>query len=402
VRLKRMRIAWLGSYHLELLRPELATVRDLQSHPASWIVNLARSLSARDNIDLHIITATAGIMENQTIIKNGITFHVIRSTFPFTTRGFPEYMPLDVLSRYGNLRREIKNVVLRLRPDLVHVHGTEDGYGLAALDVAMPTVVSIQGIVQLCGRVSPSMFFRLQAPIERHIIRKSKYFGTRTEWANSFIHSLNSTARIYDLPEAVNQVFFKERVRKSTQNILIVGSVVQRKGLEEALDAMSLIVAKCPSAKLLVVGDGPPDYLKVLKERALSAGTAHHVEWLGPKTVEEIVALHGLSALLIHPSHIDNSPNSVAEAMVSGLPVVASDVGGIPSMIEHGVTGILVEPRNHRQLAEAVISLLKNEAERIRLAKKAMEVACERHLPSKVAAKTVSVYKDIISRETRS
>ena len=285
---------------------------------------------------------------------------------------------------------------------MIHVHGTEEGYGLAALDVGVPTIVSIQGIVQLCACVSPSIFFRLQAPIERHIIRKSKYFGTRTEWANSFIRGLNSTARIYDLPEAVDEVFFKERVQQSTQNVLIVGSVVQRKGLEEALEAMSLIVAKYPSAKLLVVGDGPPDYLNALKERALSAGTAHHVEWLGPKTVEEIVALHGLSALLIHPSHIDNSPNSVAEAMVSGLPVVASDVGGIPSMIEHSVTGILVEPRNPRQLAEAVISLLHNEPERGRLANRAKEVAFERHLPSKVAKKTLSVYADIISKETRS
>src|SRR5262245_66287464 len=143
---------------------------------------------------------------------------------------------------------------------------------------------------------------------------------------------------------------------------------------------MCLIVAKCPTANLLVAGDCPPDYLEVLKERALSAGTAHHVEWLGPKTVEEIVALHGLSALLIHPSHIDNSPNSVAEAMASGLPVVASDVGGIPSMIEHGATGILVEPRNHRQLAEAGISLLHNEDERGRLAHRSKEGAVGRSL----------------------
>ena len=96
-----MRIAWLGSYRLGLLQPELATVRRLQWHPASWIVNLANALSTMDDIDLHIITATAGITENQTIRKDGITFHVIRSTFPFTTRGFPEYMPLDVLTRYA-------------------------------------------------------------------------------------------------------------------------------------------------------------------------------------------------------------------------------------------------------------------------------------------------------------
>jgi glycosyltransferase involved in cell wall biosynthesis len=368
-----MRIAWLTSYHLGLLRPELVTVRHLQWHPASWIVNLAKALSKRDDLDLHIITAAPGIRENQKISKFGMTFHVIRSTFPFTTRGFPEYIPLNVMTRYSALRKQVRNVILSLEPDLIHVHGTEDGYGLAALDVAAPSITSIQGIVQLCGRASPSVFFRLQTPIERYIIRKAKYLGSRTEWANKFIRTLNSTAKIYDLPEAVNEVFFKQRVQESTHNILIVGSVLQRKGLEEALDAMSLIAAKCPSAKLLVVGDGPPRYLEVLKERVRSVGTGNYVEWLGSKTPEEIAALHGSSALLIHPSHIDNSPNSVAEAMASGLAVIASDVGGIPSMIEHGVTGVLVEPRNYHQLAEAVISLLQNKAERARLAKKAME-----------------------------
>ena len=88
--------------------------------------------------------------------------------------------------------------------------------------------------------------------------------------------------------------------------------------------------------------------------------------------------------------------------MVSGLPVIASNVGGIPSMIENGATGLLVEPRNHRQLAEAVIALLHNEAERKRLASMAKEVAFERHLPSKVAEKTLSVYDDIVAKEMRS
>jgi len=399
---KPMRIVWLGSYRLGLLQPELATVRSVQWHPASWIVNLAKALSASDDVDLQIITATAGIRRNQTIKKDGITFYVIRSTFPFTTRGFPEYMPLDVLTRYASLRRQIRQVILRLRPDLIHVHGTEEGYGLAALDVGLPTIISIQGIMQLCARVSPSIVFRLQAPVEVRVLRTAKYFGTRTEWATNFIRGLNSNAMIYDLPEAVDRVFFKEHAGQSTQNILMVGSVVQRKGIEEAIDAMRVIIAKYPLAKLLVVGEGRADYVKALKQRAIGGGIASNVEWLGFKTAEEIMALHAISAVLIHPSHIDNSPNSVAEAMASGLPVIASNVGGIPSMIEDGVTGLLVEPRNHLQLAEAVISLLHNKAQRVRLAQRAKEVAWERHLPSKVAQKTLGVYEDILSKETRS
>jgi glycosyltransferase involved in cell wall biosynthesis len=396
-----VRIAWLGGYPLRLLQPELSILRRSQDHPASWIVNLARALSETDDLELHVITAGSGIRENQTITKHGITFHVMRHTFPFTIRGFPEYMPLDVMTRYTSLRKQVKKVILELQPKLIHVHGTEYGYGLAALATNFPTIVSIQGIVNLCARVSPSLVFRLQDPIELHVIRNAKYFGSRTAWANSFIRNLNNSATIYDLPEAVDDLFFRKVSKQSTENILMVGSVIQRKGIEDALDAMSIVVARCPSAKLLIVGDGKPDYLKELKQRTKYSQIETNVEWLGFKTAEEISALHAVSAVLIHPSHIDNSPNSVAEAMVSGLPVIASNVGGIPSMIENGVTGILVEPKNYCQLAEAVIALLHNKAQRMRLASRAKEVAFERHLPSKVAEKTVSVYADIVAKESR-
>jgi len=176
---------------------------------------------------------------------------------------------------------------------------------------------------------------------------------------------------------------------------------VQRKGIEEALRAMRIVGAACPSAKLLVVGEGRPDYLEGLKQQTKSTGIEANVEWLGFKTADEIAALHALSAILIHPTYLDNSPNSVAEAMASRLPVIASNVGGIPSMIENGVTGLLIEPGNDRQLAEAIIALLHNEAERKRLASRAKEVAFERHLPSQVAEKTMSIYDDIITKEKR-
>jgi glycosyltransferase involved in cell wall biosynthesis len=398
---KKIRIAWLGPYPTKLLQPELTIARSPKGeHAASWIVNLANALTKREDVDLQMITASAGIRENQTVTKDGITFHVIRHTFPFTIRGFPEYMRLDALTRYASLRRQIRKVILKLQPDLIHVHGTEYGYGLAALETNVPIIVSIQGIVNLLARISPSIFFRLQASIERHVIRTAKYFGSRTAWANSFIRNMNNTATIYDLPEAVDQVFFKKVAKQSNQNILMVGSVIQRKGIEEALDAMRLVLVACPSSKLFVVGEGNLDYLQELKQRTKSAGIEAHVEWLGFKPAEEIAALHAVSAILIHPSHLDNSPNSVAEAMASGLPVVASNVGGIPSMVENGATGLLVELRNPRQLAEAIIALLHNEAERKRLASRAKEVAFERHFPPEVAEKTLNVYKDIIARES--
>jgi len=397
----KIRVAWLGPYPSGLLQRELTIVRSSKAHPAGWIVNLANALAKREDIDLHMITASSGIFGNQTVSKGGLTFHVIRHTFPFTVRGFPSYMRLDLMTRYAHLRRQIKQILLRLRPHVIHVHGTEHGYGLAALEANVPTIISIQGIVNLLARVSPSISLRLQAPIELNVIRNAKYFGTRTAWATSFVRNLNNAATIYELPEAVDPLFFKRAADQSTPTILIVGDVVQRKGIEEALRAMSIVVAVCPAAKLLVVGEGKAAYVEKLKRRTQSAGIQANVEWLGFKNAEQVAALHAASTILIHPTHLDNSPNSVAEAMASGLPVIASDVGGIPSVIKNGDTGLLTEPRNHRQLADAIMSLLQNKAERQRLASRAQKVALERHVPSEVAEKTMNVYKDIIAREKK-
>jgi glycosyltransferase involved in cell wall biosynthesis len=364
------------------------------------MVQLADALATRDEIDLHVITASAAVRRNQSARVNGVAFHVVRYAFPYTCRGFPQYLRLDLWSRYAFLRWQIRRLLRTLSPDLIHVHGTEFGYGLAALDTGLPTIVTIQGIVSRLERVSPTTANRRQASIERYTVRRTKYFGSRTAWATEFIRSLNKSATVYELEEAIGEVFFTTAAGSlGHNNILMVGTVHRSKGIEEALEAMRIVIAACPTARLLVVGPGTPEYLARLKRRAEAIGVDRSVDWLGVKTAAEIATLHARSALLIHPSHLDNSPNSVAEAMASGLPVVASNVGGIPSMIEHDVTGLLVAPRSPEGLAEAIIALLRSKSERQRLAGRAKEVALARHLPAYVAEQTLQVYHDLLVKE---
>lgn len=401
VKAKKLRVVWLAPYRIELLQPELIVARPRKlPHASSWIVNLAHALAKRNDAELHIITGCAGIKSTQTISKGGITFHVIRYAFPFTVRGFPPYLRLDLVTRYMSLRRRVQDVIRKISPDIIHVHGTEEGYGLAALDSDAPTIVSMQGIINLCARVAPSTSYKLQADLELRVMRRAKYFGSRTAWADNFIRNVNGTATIYDFPEAINEKFFSTLRAHSNQNVLMVGSIIQRKGVQEALKAMRIVVRTFSAAKLVLVGEGDPSYLAHLKERARSLGIEANVEWFGFTNVDKLAELHADSSLLIHPSHIDNSPNSVAEAMASGLPVIASNVGGIPSMIEHNVSGLLVESKNHHELAAAMIALLHDESERQRLARRAKEVALERHHPAKVATQALRVYHAILAKES--
>ena len=386
---------------MSLLYPELRLTRPPKlEHPASWIVNLSRAFAEESDVDLHIITSAAGLRESQTVVKWGITFHVVRYSFPLTQRGFPNYLRLDTLTWYAGLRRRIGRVLRQLNPDIIHVHGTESGYGLAASTTSIPTIISIQGIICRCAAISPCVFYRLQSPIERYLIRNTRYFGSRTDWANEFIRSHNKSAVIYDLPEAVYPSYFLNKISpKPNGRILMVGSLLPRKGIEEAIRAMKIVLSAAPEARLLVVGDGDPEYIRTLAAQAGALGVEERIEWCGRKTADEIVGLHAISCALIHPSYIDNSPNSVVEGMASGLPVIASDVGGISSLIKNDVTGLLVQVGNHEQLAGAILSLLRSEQLRLRIATNARQLAITRNLPNIAMSATHKAYDDMLVRE---
>lgn len=391
-----IKVMWLAPYPASLLEPELTLRRPQKSHPSSWIVSLSNELAKRKEIVLHIMTGSAGIRQTQTFEKNGIVFHVVRHTFPFSVRGYPQYLRLDALTRYSLLRRRAGSIIREVNPDLIHVHGTESWFGLPALSSKIPTVISIQGIISLIREVENSVFFSLQAPIERMVIRKASFFGSRTKVADEYIRSINSTATILYMPEAVNPVFFKLEPRKETHCVLMIGSVQQRKGIEVAVEAMGLVVKAEPTACLQVVGGGDPRYLDNLKRRSAELNVSRNVMWLGHRTPEEIAELHTQCRMLIQPTLVDNSPNTIAEAMVSGLPVIASNVGGIPSMIQDGETGLLVEPNSPELLAEKILLLLTNGPQRSRLSTNAREVAVQRHHPSLVAQRTLAAYDDIL------
>jgi glycosyltransferase involved in cell wall biosynthesis len=101
--------------------------------------------------------------------------------------------------------------------------------------------------------------------------------------------------------------------------------------------------------------------------------------------------------VFVLPSENENSPNALAEAMVSGMPVIATRVGGIPSMVEDGQTGLLVPWGDPASLAEKMAWLLAHPEERERLGQNACRVARARHAPQTVADETVQAYKEILA-----
>ena len=396
-----MKVLWFAPFPMGLLPTSIEFARRQTSHPSSWIVELMKELSRDPEIELHIAVASSGIRHTQQAFSAGVRFHVVRHAFPLSVRGFPDYLRVDVWTRYAALRKALLNVAMNVNPDLIHAHGTEYGYGIAALDTNVQSLISVQGICGQIQKVDSSLTMAFQARIESQVIRKGRHFGTRTEWASTYVKEINPLAQIHYLPEAVNPVFLSVDGGKGCQDLLFVGSVCKRKGIETIIDALPSLVSKFPRTMLRVIGGGEPNYIAYLKRKLAKSKSDNRVEWLGVCTPEKIAACHADATLLVHPSLIDNSPNSVAEAQASGLPVVASNVGGIPSMINDRVTGLLFRPGDVEGLRQSVEALFADSDLRKAISANARSRASKTYTPPIVASRTVEVYKSIVNEKRK-
>jgi glycosyltransferase involved in cell wall biosynthesis len=394
----KTKVVWLAPYPVLSLEPEIHIARrPLAEHPASWIVNLLNALAQRSDVELHLVTESSRVACSQRARIGPITVHVVKIGIPFLNRGFPRWLPLDVLNGFrSNVVRLLKEV-RAVEPDIVHAHGTEAAYALTAVESRLPCLISMQSVITDYFRTNPCLRFRIVRRYEQDSVRRARYFTCRTSFDTGFVRSLNPNARIFTIHEAMNPVYFQNEWRVcDVDRLLYVSELVLRKGLDVLLEALKEVLQTRPNTVLTVVGGGDQSRYRQLAKRL---HIASKVEFLGFRSAGEIARLHLENQLFVLPSANENSPNSLAEAMVSGLPVISTAVGGIPSMVEHGQSGWLVPPHDPAALANAILQLLQHPEQRARLGQAARQRARDRHLPEHVAAQTVEAYREILKFE---
>jgi len=167
------------------------------------------------------------------------------------------------------------------------------------------------------------------------------------------------TGRCEVLLRGVDQTrFFPSPKLSADPGVLFVGDIVKAKGVFDLLSAWAQVKRACPNASLTIVG---PDRTKGLFSRAmLSLGVDHFITLTGPLPSPAVAALMRQSRLLCLPSHREGTPNCVMEALSCGLPVVATRVGGIPDIVEHEKTGLLIDQGDIEGLAASLVTLLRD------------------------------------------
>ena len=132
-----------------------------------------------------------------------------------------------------------------------------------------------------------------------------------------------------------------------------------------ALRAFKIVLAKCPEATLTIAGSGPED--QRLRRLSSELGLDGRVRFSGRMDREAMAALYRSADLMLNPSLADNTPNSVLESWASGVPVVSTNVGGVPHLVQDGVTALLVPPADPAAMAAACLKILQDNGLWLRL-----------------------------------
>ena len=417
-----MRILWFTD------TPSLAVSKvGMKEYSYGWISSLEEQISLNGNIQLGIAFAASN--------KNKFSSHKTQY-YTFSRRTWRIKV---FFKRWFNLiesKSEIDDyleIIKDFKPDLIHIFGSERSFGLIIQYTKVPVILQIQGNLSSVIRkwflsINPIdviryspfkililgydflhsyLLFKKKAIRERVILEKCKYIIGRTDWDRRImkIHAPNSA--YFHCDEIIRSAFYnyKWEVNQTKSNTLIsIIKPVTYKGIETILETSNLLnKIGLSDFKWKIVGVKETDYIvRIVQKKYRLNFSNNNIFFLG--SLDENLLIKELlsSSCYVHPSHIENSPNSVCEAMVLGMPVIATFAGGTGSMIDNNVEGILIQDGDPYCLAGAIIEILENPELAKSLGRNATNKAKLRHNPIEISNKQVIIYNEILKIEMNS
>jgi glycosyltransferase involved in cell wall biosynthesis len=179
--------------------------------------------------------------------------------------------------------------------------------------------------------------------------------------------------------------------------VLSVGRLYARKGLFTLIESMPAVVRRFPRAKFIISGKGQSDEMKKLVSHATRLGMKDNIIFTGYFPDSKLPKLYQAADVFAFSTFYENLPFAVLEALSTGLPVVTTNVGGIPEMIESGRNGFLVQPFNAKELADRVLYYLEHPTEASEMALLARKTILERFDWRLIVKKVLKVYDEALA-----
>jgi len=317
-------------------------------------------------------------------------------------------VPVKRLLRRGRidpfLLWQMRQEIYCEHPDVVHTHlFKSDIHGrLAARLAGVPVVVST---VHNCSKwaENPIMgktygltvrfadeIIAVSEEVRQHAIR---YFGVKPEKVQMIPNAipLERFVEARALGSVIREEF---GIPTDAPLIGIVGRLTEQKDHVNFLKAAAKIAEKVPLTRFLIAGDGP--LRPALVNLAASLGLNDTVIFTGVR--KDIIAIYGALDVLVISSKWEGMPVALLEGMAVGLPVVSTKVGGVPEVLEHEHTGLLVPPSDSNALAEACLSLIENPTLRTQMATAATKKVRSSYGMDAMIDATARLYDELLEK----
>lgn len=277
-----------------------------------------------------------------------------------------QVLPLLIAFQIAALRE-----ARRHKPDIVHAHWIVPA-GIVALVLRVltrtPYVVTAHGADAYTLRSGAAL------RLKRAVLRRAEATMPVSSAIGQELSALGSVTEAVPMGVDVERIRGEVGERRPEPGrVLLIGRLVEKKGVNVLLSAAAVV----PDARVVIAGDGP--IAADLKAQAADLGIAERVEFLGQCTRAEVMAQLARAAVVALPSQVgaggdqDGVPVVLGEAMAAGVPVVASELGGLGEHVVDGVNGLLVEPGSVTELADALRRLIDKPEYAAELAASACE-----------------------------
>ena len=286
----------------------------------------------------------------------------------------------------------------RGRVALVHVHSAAYGsFWRKSVLCALAFAFRVPYVIHLHdGRLSA--FYQsgcngLAKSWVRAVLREAARVVVLSRRWHDEVHKIEPTARTTIIGNPVSVPISFVPLQHPARTVLFLASLHVDKGVLDLVRAIPIVLRTVPGARFVLAGSG--DAAASIAELARSLGVEHALRlpgWVNGKDKDDLLRQ---SDVFVLPSYYEGLPLGVLEAMASGVPVIATPVGGIPDVIRDGVNGLLVDPGQPEPLARAIVTMLTDDALRTRLRGAAHSDVRKRYSTEAVIEDLETLYREL-------
>ncbi len=391
-----------------------------------WVESMASRLCKFDNIELAIACKCDA----------GTDFCETVDDVKYYSLSYSSSTGLDDLSA------RCKEIISDFKPDLVQIEGTEFLHAKAMLftskELSVPCAVSMQGILNgqynyQCGQlqiddmmISKSLtdifaawilhlrktkWYKPRMKSEREIIENADCFLGRTTWDRAHTYAINPDAKYYSCNRVLRAPFYSYKwdISKAERHSVYIGnSYYALKGFHFVVKALPQLIKEYPDLKVYVAGYKPYEendkrsfikkgYAAYLKKLIYDLKVEKYIEFTGPLKAEQVAEKLSKVNAYVLCSAIENSPNTLGEAMTVGTPCVSAYVGGAPDMATHGKEALFYRNDDPSLLAWNIKQIFDNDEIALSLSENGRKRALVTHDPDINARQLLSAYEDILN-----